>query len=163
MFNPSFTERQVDSLWDENEYILEGYLERFPKNCIYMRWNYSHPQTYGNLKAMEWYTENELPVMGATAAQTRWKLMPQNESNMENIRAFASTAIEMKDLTNYGFETDDEETHGGEICDPSDEECGCIFPFIPEEYRIFAITLMLIAAILSFVCYDILMIRKRNN
>ena len=58
---------------------------------------------------------------------------------------------------------DDEETHGGEICDPSDEECGCIFPFIPEEYRIFAITLMLIAAILSFVCYDILMIRKRNN
>lgn len=58
---------------------------------------------------------------------------------------------------------DDEETRGGEICDPSDEECGCIFPFIPEEYRILVITLMLIAAILSFVCYDILMIRKRNN
>jgi len=58
---------------------------------------------------------------------------------------------------------DDEETRGGEICDPSDEECGCILSFIPEEYRIPVITLMLIAAILSFVCYDILMIRKTNN
>ena len=112
MFNHSYTERQVDSLWDENEYILEEYLERFPKNCVYMRWNYSHPDTYGNRRAMQWYTENELEVMGATAGQTRWKLMPQNESNMENIRAFANIAIEMRDLNNFGFTLDDEETHG---------------------------------------------------
>jgi len=33
-------------------------------------------------------------VMGATAGQTRWKLMPQNESNMENIRSFVLTSID---------------------------------------------------------------------
>jgi len=32
--------------------------------------------------------------MGATAGQTRWALMPQNESNMENIRSFTTTSIE---------------------------------------------------------------------
>jgi hypothetical protein len=44
---------------------------------------------------MEWFSEQDLPVMGATAGQTRWKLMPQNESNMENIRSFVSTSLEM--------------------------------------------------------------------
>ena len=59
-----------------------------------MRWNYSHPQAEGNIKAMEWFSENGMPVMGATAGQTRWVLMPQNESNMENIRSFALSSIE---------------------------------------------------------------------
>ena len=94
MFSTDFTRRQVDSMWNENEHTLLEYLELFPKNCIYMRWNYSHPQTPGNIKAMEWFTEHELKVMGATAGQTRWKLMPQEESNMENIRSFTTTSIE---------------------------------------------------------------------
>jgi hexosaminidase len=94
MFSTDYTRRQVDSMWNENEHTLLEYLELFPKNCIYMRWNYSHPQTPGNIKAMEWFTEHELKVMGATAGQTRWKLMPQEESNMENIRSFTTTSIE---------------------------------------------------------------------
>jgi hypothetical protein len=61
-----------------------------------MRWNYSHPEAEGNIKAMEWFKEHELPVMGATAGQTRWKLMPQNESNMDNIRSFANSSIDME-------------------------------------------------------------------
>jgi len=95
MFDTRFTKRQVDSIWKKNGPRLEEYLEEFPKNCIYMRWNYSHPETEGNIRAMEWFTEHELQVMGATAGQTRWVLMPQNESNMENIRSFANTSIEM--------------------------------------------------------------------
>ncbi len=31
--------------------------------------------------------------MGATAGQTRWVLMPQNESNMDNIKTFAMSSI----------------------------------------------------------------------
>ena len=95
MFNTSHSKHEVDRLWKENEHKLLEYLDMFPDNCIYMRWNYSHPQAEGNIKAMEWFTEQELDVMGATAGQTRWKLMPQNESNMENIRSFANTSEEM--------------------------------------------------------------------
>ena len=94
MFNTEMSREKVDSLWAKNEHKLLEYLDLFPKNCIYMRWNYSSPQAEGNIKAMEWFTENGLQVMGATAGQTRWVLMPQNESNMENIRSFAVSSIE---------------------------------------------------------------------
>ena len=95
MFDTAYSRKEVASMWREKEHKLLDYLELFPENCIYMRWNYSHPQTEGNIKAMDWFDEHDLPVMGATAGQTRWKLMPQNESNMENIRSFANTSIEM--------------------------------------------------------------------
>ncbi|MEM9144002.1 MAG: glycoside hydrolase family 20 zincin-like fold domain-containing protein, partial [Bacteroidota bacterium] len=93
MFQPQMTQAQVDSIWAENEHQLSAFLDKFPKNCIYMRWNYSSPQALGNIKAMEWFKTNDLEVMGATAGQTRWVLMPQNESNMENIQSFARNAI----------------------------------------------------------------------
>jgi len=94
MFNTSISREEVDRMWAENEHKLMEYLDLFPKNCIYMRWNYSSPQAAGNIKAMEWFSDQGLPVMGATAGQTRWKLMPQRESNMDNIRSFAKTSID---------------------------------------------------------------------
>jgi len=96
MFNTRYTREEIDSMWAENEHKLAESLDLFPKNCIYMRWNYSHPESEGNIKAMEWFSEHGLPVMGATAGQTRWELMPQEESNMDNIRSFAKTSIEKK-------------------------------------------------------------------
>jgi len=112
MFNTSLSLNEVEKLWRQNENNLEDYLDMFPENCIYMRWNYSHPQAEGNIKAMEWFKENDLQVMGATAGQTRWKLMPQNESNMENIRSFANISIGMVDANSFGFDTDDKEVNG---------------------------------------------------
>lgn len=94
MFNTRLSRAEADSLWAANAHKLVDHLDLFPKNCIYMRWNYSSPQAEGNIKAMEWFSENELQVMGATAGQTRWVLMPQNESNMENIRSFAESSID---------------------------------------------------------------------
>ncbi len=93
MFNTQLTQQEVDSIWEENEHKLLEVLDQFPKNCIYMRWNYSSPQAIGNGKAMEWFRTNGLQVMGATAGQTRWVLMPQNESNFDNIRSFAVSSI----------------------------------------------------------------------
>lgn len=93
MFNTKLTEAEVDSIWAKNEHKLAEFLDVFPKNCIYMRWNYSSPQALGNIKAMEWFRKHELQVMGATAGQTRWILMPQNESNMNNIKSFANSSI----------------------------------------------------------------------
>ena len=90
----SLTKKQVDDIWEENEHKLEEFLHLFPKNCIYMRWNYSSPQATGNIKAMQWFVENGFDVMGATAGQTRWVLMPQNQSNLEPIKSFAEVSID---------------------------------------------------------------------
>jgi hypothetical protein len=94
MFEKDMTQEEVDLVWKENEHKLLEFLDIFPKNCIYMRWNYSSPQALGNIKAMEWFTDHGMEVMGATAGQTRWVLMPQEESNMENIRSFAVSSID---------------------------------------------------------------------
>ncbi len=96
MFNKGLTKEKVDSIWEKNGHKLSSMLDQFPKNCIYMRWNYSSPETIGNRKAMEWFSQNDLSVMGATAGQTRWVLMPQKESNMEAIRTFAEISINNK-------------------------------------------------------------------
>ncbi|MFT7249562.1 MAG: hexosaminidase [Arcticibacterium sp.] len=93
MFRPEMSKEEVDRVWAENEHKLTAFLDLFPKNCIYMRWNYSSPEAIGNTKAMEWFSSNGLQVMGATAGQTRWVLMPQEESNMEAIKAFAVNSI----------------------------------------------------------------------
>lgn len=94
MFDSTLTHFQVDSIWETNESRLSHYINLFPKNCYYMRWNYSMPKTYGNVKAMEWMQQHDLKVIGATSAQVRWVLMPHKESNMYNIRAFADHSID---------------------------------------------------------------------
>ena len=94
MFRPEMKEATVDSIWEANQQNLEAFLPQFPKNCIYMRWNYHSPEAYGNTKAMQWFRDRGFKVMGATAGQTRWVLMPQRESNMDNIRSFALSSIE---------------------------------------------------------------------
>lgn len=94
MFDRKISPSEVDEIWAKNEYKLLQFIDQFPKNCIYMRWNYQKPETYGNLKAMEWFTDNGFQVMGATAGQTRWSLMPQEESNLKNIQSFALSSID---------------------------------------------------------------------
>lgn len=94
MFNPKLTQQQVDSIWAVNEHKLVAFLDQFPKKCIYMRWNYSASEALGNSKAMEWFIQNGFQVMGATAGQTRWVLMPQSESNIDNINSFTTSSVE---------------------------------------------------------------------
>ena len=96
MFDRKIAPEKVDSIWAANESNLLEFIDVFPKNCIYMRWNYQTPETYGNLKAMDWFTTNGFQAMGATAGQTRWSLMPQNESNIGNIKSFALSSIDKK-------------------------------------------------------------------
>lgn len=61
-----------------------------------MRWNYDAPETPGNIRAIKWFSDNGLKVMGATAGQTRWNLLPQDQSNTNNIRDFALISIRNK-------------------------------------------------------------------
>ena len=85
--------KTVDSIWRVNEPKLNRFIEQFPKNCVYMRWNYHRAESYGNGKAMDWFSSNGFQVMGATAGQTRWTLMPQREGNIDQIRIFAEQSI----------------------------------------------------------------------
>ena len=94
MFNDKISVKEVDEIWNKNEINLMNFIEKFPKNAVYMRWNYQKSDNYGNLKAMDWYSKNNLTVMGATAGQTRWTLMPQNQSNISQIKSFASSSID---------------------------------------------------------------------
>ncbi|MCW5516378.1 beta-N-acetylhexosaminidase [Muriicola sp. Z0-33] len=94
MFQPELSKAEVEAIWAENEHKLSEFLDLFPKNCIYMRWNYASPQTLGNTKAMDWFQKHGMQVMGATAGQRRWILMPQDGGNLDNIRSFAKSSIE---------------------------------------------------------------------
>jgi len=96
IYNSKLTKTQVDSIWAANEPNLNKYIDLFPKNCVYMRWNYDMPESPGNNRAIQWFTDNGLKVMGATAGQTRWNLMPQDQSNTKNIKDFALISIRNK-------------------------------------------------------------------
>ena len=93
IYNSKLTKSEVDSIWSTNEDKLNKYIDLFPKNCVYMRWNYDMPESPGNNRAIQWFTDNGLQVMGATAGQTRWNLMPQNQSNTSSIKDFALISI----------------------------------------------------------------------
>jgi hypothetical protein len=96
IYDSKLTKNQVDSIWAANEPNLTKYIDLFPKNCVYMRWNYDMPESPGNNRAIQWFTDNGFKVMGATAGQTRWNLMPQDQSNNNNIRDFALISIRNK-------------------------------------------------------------------
>ncbi len=93
IYDAKMSAKTVDSIWQVNESKLNRFLEQFPKNCVYMRWNYHRAESYGNGKAMDWFSSNGFQVMGATAGQTRWTLMPQREGNIDQIRIFAEQSI----------------------------------------------------------------------
>lgn len=93
IYDAKMSPKTVDSIWQVNEPKLNRFIEQFPKNCVYMRWNYHLAESYGNGKAMDWFSSNGFQVMGATAGQTRWTLMPQREGNIDQIRIFAEQSI----------------------------------------------------------------------
>jgi hypothetical protein len=94
--DPNISESEANELWELKAPKLNEYIDEFPKNCIYMRWSYFRPWGKGNVKSIDWYKENNIKVMGATAGQTRWILMPQDESNIKSIKSFALTSTEKK-------------------------------------------------------------------
>ncbi|MBD1422029.1 glycoside hydrolase family 20 zincin-like fold domain-containing protein [Sphingobacterium chuzhouense] len=82
------------AIWDKNINALQDNIALFPPECIFMRWNYSTPWTYGNDRAISWYRDNNLRVMGATAAQQVAPMMPRDQSNFKAIKEFAKIAKE---------------------------------------------------------------------
>jgi hypothetical protein len=88
-YDPSISPEEVQKRWKEKEHVLNENINLFPKNCVYMRWNYDNPTLLGNIKALEWYRSNNLAVMAATSGQQIWPMLPRANSNFEPIKDFS--------------------------------------------------------------------------
>lgn len=79
---------KMDSIWAARLPELNKHIGLFPKKVVYMRWQYGNANQKGNKMALKWYNDNGLAVMGATAAQTTYAMMPLGNGNVENIESF---------------------------------------------------------------------------
>lgn len=95
-YDKEIPSQKVNELWKQNEHLLNENLSLFPKNCVYMRWNYDYSKIPGNEKAIDWYNSHNLQAMAATAAQQAWAVMPRNRSNCQAIKDFCQLTAEKK-------------------------------------------------------------------
>jgi hexosaminidase len=90
--------------WKEGTPKLDKLLESFPKNCVYMRWNYSMARQPGNILALDWYKSRGLKAMVATATNADGGMMFQAEergkdmesNGISTIRSFIRLAADKK-------------------------------------------------------------------
>ena len=88
--------------WEKGIPKLDSLLTDFPKNCVYMRWNYSMARQPGNLLALDWYKSHGLKAMVATATNTEGGMLFQEDvrdkgmasSGIISIRSFLQLAAE---------------------------------------------------------------------
>jgi len=100
-WNVDYSEDQTTKDWKLGEPKLDELIKDFPDNCVYMRWNYELGRVLGNIKTLDWYRKNNVPVMVATAAQTGGHLFPKDDrtGSMSDggpaaIQSFLQLAIE---------------------------------------------------------------------
>jgi len=90
------TPEQVEQIWQTNQPKLEKFIQLFPKDCIYMRWNYDYPKVRGNVKAIEWFQSHGLKVWGAPAAQDMSAMLPRQSSIYQPTKEFCEIATDKK-------------------------------------------------------------------
>lgn len=67
-WSDELTEKEAEEAWEKGMPELDSLLKDFPKNCVYMRWNYSMARQPGNIMALDWYKSRGLNTMIATAS-----------------------------------------------------------------------------------------------
>ena len=89
------TEEELDKVWNTEK--LDRAIDLFPKNCIYMRWNYGDPTKPAHKRLLNWYQEKGLPVMAATAASSGDSpFMPREHTKSGYIKNFCQLTTENK-------------------------------------------------------------------
>lgn len=76
--------------WEKGIPELDNLLHDFPKNCVYMRWNYSMARQPGNMLALDWYKSRGLKTMIATATNAEGGMLFQPD---ERDKGMASSGI----------------------------------------------------------------------
>jgi hypothetical protein len=101
-WNDDVAQASAAKAWEEGTPKLDNLLEDFPKNCVYMRWNYSMARQPGNILALDWYKSRGLNAMVATATNTEGGMLFQEDerdkgmasSGIITIRSFVQLASE---------------------------------------------------------------------
>jgi hypothetical protein len=84
------TSSEAAKAWEEGTPALDNLLADFPKNCVYMRWNYSMARQPGNIRALDWYKSRGLQAMIATATNTEGGMFFQED---EREKGMASSGV----------------------------------------------------------------------
>lgn len=87
LFWNNLSNDDLDKVWNTQK--LDEAIALFPKECIYMRWNYFDIAEPINERVLEWYRSKGLNVMGSTAAAAGDSpIMPRNDSRLKEIIGF---------------------------------------------------------------------------
>ena len=88
MVNSDLSEQEISEQWNEEK--LNAAVELFPKECIYMRWQYQDPTKAGHKQILRWYEKSGLKVMAATAASFGGSpFLPREDTRSKYIKAFS--------------------------------------------------------------------------
>jgi hypothetical protein len=101
-YDDSIDAAEAEKRWKEGMPELDKLLEDFPKNCVYMRWNYSMARQPGNILALDWYKSKGLHTMVATATNSEGGMLFQQDirdkgtesAGISGIRSFIQLAAE---------------------------------------------------------------------
>ena len=85
---------EVAAAWKTGVSRLDDLAERFPREGITMRWNYSHARQEGNVRALAWYRDRGLAAWIATAAQCGDMMLLPAAGQAANIRSFLGVAAD---------------------------------------------------------------------
>lgn len=87
------TADEVEAKWNDKK-LNEG-ISLFPKECVYMRWNYEDATKPGHQRILQWYRDKGLKVMGATAASFgNSPFMPRENSLAGYIKGFSELVVQ---------------------------------------------------------------------
>jgi hexosaminidase len=101
-YRDRMTASDATKAWEKGTPKLDSLLKDFPKNCVYMRWNYSMARQPGNILALDWYRNRGLKAMVATATNDEGGMLFQADerdngmalSGIVSIRSFIQLAAE---------------------------------------------------------------------
>lgn len=87
------TDEELDKIWNTDK--LDKAVDLFPKECVYMRWNYGDATTPAHQRVLKWYHDKGLKVMGATAASAGDSpFLPRENTKAGYIRDFSRLVAE---------------------------------------------------------------------
>lgn len=79
---------EIAKTWNTEK--LDAAISLFPKECVYMRWNYGDATTPAHQRILKWYHDKGLKVMGATAAASgNSPFLPRENSKASYIKGFS--------------------------------------------------------------------------
>lgn len=79
---------KIAAQWNSKK--LDEGISLFPKECVYMRWNYRDATQPGHQRILQWYHDKGLKVMGATAASSGSSpFLPRENSMAGYIKGFS--------------------------------------------------------------------------